>query len=88
MNKKNNTKLDLQQHFNILVQRYLALTEDYIFSIERLYKKKDYFFKNEDNTDEDHKEMFFYQDKTNNSINASFTYSFSIFEISVQIVKI
>ena len=81
MNKKNNTKLDLQQHFNILVQRYLALTEDYIFSIERLYKKKDYFFKNEDNTDEDHKEMFFYQDKTNNSINASFTYSFSIFEI-------
>ncbi|MDB2474199.1 hypothetical protein N9W80_01270 [Gammaproteobacteria bacterium] len=81
MTKKNTTKLDLQKHFSILVQRYLALTEDYIYSIERLNKKHNYFFKNEDNTDEDHKEMFFYQDKINNTINASFTYSFSIFEI-------
>ena len=81
MTKKNNTKLDLQQHFDTLVQRYLDLTENYIFSVERLYKKQEYFFKNEDNTYEDHKEMFLYQDKINNSLNASFTYSFSIFEI-------
>lgn len=81
MGKRNNKSLNLTIEFETLVQRYLALTEDYIFSIDRLSNKRKNFFNSEEKSHEEHKEMFFYQDKINNTINASFTYSFSIFEI-------
>lgn len=83
MVKKSNNKIDLNKHLKTLVDRYLDMTEDFINSLNRLNKKANYFFENEkeDIAPEDYKEMMRYQDKTKNTINASFTYAFSIFEI-------
>lgn len=82
MPKKNSNKFDLSTEYGVLVNRYLSMTEDYILSIERLSKKNKHFFNSEDEkTEQEHKEMYLYHDKINNTINASFTYAFSIFEI-------
>ena len=78
---KSNNKIDPNKHLKTLVDRYLDMTEDFINSLNRLNKANYFENEKEDIAPEDYKEMMRYQDKTKNTINASFTYAFSIFEI-------